>query len=92
MLDEKDSNHHRCTATHDQGVKDPEMYIANRTPDPPPQHSNDRCISNHVYTFSTGVKEAGFVIGANFFWRYPVSGRKHLYGAFDGMTNEFKEA
>ena len=60
MLDEEDSNHHSCTAAHDQDVKNPEMCIANRAPDPPPQNPNYYCICDHVYTFSTGVEEAGF--------------------------------
>ena len=68
------------------------MCVSYRTSDPPPQQPNDCSVGNHVYTFSTGVKETRFVIQTNMFWGYPGAGTHHLYGAFDGMANEFKEA
>ena len=92
MLDEKDRNHYRGTAAHHQCIKNPEMCVAYGASDPPPQQSNDRCIGNHVDTFSAGIKETRFVIQTNLFWRYPGACAHHFYGAFDGMANEFKEA
>ena len=58
MLDEKDSDHYRCTAAHHHCVKDPEVRVANGASDPPPQQAHDRCIGDHVDTFSTGIEEA----------------------------------